>query len=153
MLDGTAMPIAYAKGRIDMTVTSASLSICRSLDELTPVACDALAEYARTVEFRRGERLQLVVAHAGRGLGRERRGRELGDDGMVGQHVGIVGTAGPAVDDDQVGECLQHCALAVVELRHVEAEAPGVADLSRERRLNSAVAHATSVINSLITRP
>ena len=56
VLDGTAMPIAYAKGRIDMTVTSASLSICRSLDDLTPAACDALAEYARTVEFRRGER-------------------------------------------------------------------------------------------------
>lgn len=40
-----------------MAVVSASLSICRSLDDLTPAACDALSEHAREVEFRRGERL------------------------------------------------------------------------------------------------
>jgi CRP-like cAMP-binding protein len=40
-----------------MTVSIHSLSACRSLSGLTPPARDAIAEHAREVEFRSGERL------------------------------------------------------------------------------------------------
>lgn len=40
-----------------MTVTPESLSGCRSLADLSPAARDALAEYAREVEFEPGDRL------------------------------------------------------------------------------------------------
>lgn len=40
-----------------MTITPERLSACRSLSDLTPAARDAMAEYAREVEFQPGERL------------------------------------------------------------------------------------------------
>jgi CRP-like cAMP-binding protein len=40
-----------------MTVTPQSLSVCRSLSDLTPAAREVRAEHARAVEFQPGERL------------------------------------------------------------------------------------------------